>query len=329
MDFERKLGAMGISFYTYDSNQPRIQLGSSNIILISADRVKWDAWKQALMILHQHRPVVRLIIDEAHIPVLSQDFRPSLQHMSDIRCSMPIQLVLLTASGHQELLAAMRAEYAIEDNAIVIHEPSNRPELKFVWQKVKDMAAMMEAIETGIQTSLVQESDRGIIFVPWKALGEDIAKRLNCPFYYGGHNDNPTTYQSWLAGHSGAIVVATSAFGTGNDYANVRLVVHAAAPYEMVHYVQEVSRAGRDGSSALCLLLLLSGPNIRSSHASAHPGTDLGGKEAMSKAVQRPLDQCIRYRITTYNDGPGRGVDCSSHEKNQLCSRCSGIQKAK
>jgi superfamily II DNA helicase RecQ len=324
MDFERKLRAMGIPFCTYDSAEPRIQLGrDANLVLVSADRVRWDGWQQAVAILHQHRPVVRQVIDEAHIPLLSQDFRLALKHMSDIRCSMPIQIVLLTASGHKELLAAMRKSYAIEESAVVVHEPSNRPELRYVWQNVKDTDAMMAMIASAVQQNVRQPEDRAIIFVPWKNLGEEIAHHFMYPFYYGGNRGNRSIYQSWLAGDP-PVVIATSAFGTGNDYANVRLVVHASAPYEMVYYVQEASRAGRDGSAALCLMLLLSGPNIRPSY-SPSADDDLSGRMFISRTVQQPLANCIRHRITEFSDG--KGVYCTSHESNQLCSGCRATQK--
>jgi superfamily II DNA helicase RecQ len=40
-------------------------------------------------------------------------------------------------------------------------------------------------------------------------------------------------------------MICTSAFSAGNDYPAVRLVVHAGTPFEMVGFIQEVSRAGR------------------------------------------------------------------------------------
>jgi superfamily II DNA helicase RecQ len=325
MDFQRKLQAMDVSFYTYDSNESHIHLGSSNLVLVSADHVQWDAWKQAIVTLHQRRPVVQQIIDEAHIPLLSEDFRQSLQHMSDIRCSIPLQLVLLTASGHHELLAAMRTAYTIEENAIVVHEPSNCPELRYVWQTVQNTDLMLQAISSAITTNVQQDQDRGIIFVPWKELGETIASHFGLPFYYGGNSDNASIYKSWLAGDP-RTVVATSAFGTGNDCSHVRLVVHACAPYEMVFYVQEVSRAGRDGSPALCLLLRLSGPNTRTLRTKADGTIDLSGKLVIFEAVQKLGERCIRSRITSYNDG--RGVQCLSDDGNQVCERCRAVQKA-
>jgi hypothetical protein len=327
LDFQRKLREMGVAFVTYDSTQPFIHLGSANIVLVSADRVKWDSWKQAILVLHQRHPVARMVIDEAHIPLLSQDFRHALLHMSEIRTSMPVQIVLLTASAHEKLLAAMLSDYEIEPGAIVIRGPPNRPELRYIWRPVSNLDDIDLTLKQAVQAEVHGKKDRAMIFVPWKDMGERLAQTLNYPFYHGGdeanREKNTAIYNSWLAGDP-PVVIATSAFGTGNDYAHVRLVIHVCAPYEMTYYVQEVSRAGRDGSSALCLLLY-SSADIRSAPTNNDPH-DLGGKQAMNEAMQQPLKECIRYRITSYAD-PEQGVSCGSDPCNQICSCCDLARK--
>ncbi|KAI6107257.1 P-loop containing nucleoside triphosphate hydrolase protein, partial [Pisolithus thermaeus] len=54
-------------------------------------------------------------------------------------------------------------------------------------------------------------------------------------------------YQDWIEGRGSKIMVATSAFSTGNDYPHVRLVLHLDKPFDMLDYIQGQGRAGRDG----------------------------------------------------------------------------------
>jgi len=50
-------------------------------------------------------------------------------------------------------------------------------------------------------------------------------------------------------------MVAMTAFGAGNDYSGVQVVILANTPFDMVSVVQQFSRAGRDGKQASCYII--------------------------------------------------------------------------
>ena len=65
-------------------------------------------------------------------------------------------------------------------------------------------------------------------------------------------------------GDPGAVdlVVATSAFGLGIDYAHIRTVVHSCLPETVDRWYQELGRGGRDGDVCAAFLLTAPGDEI-------------------------------------------------------------------
>ncbi|HEX8603332.1 MAG TPA: helicase-related protein, partial [Pseudoduganella sp.] len=73
------------------------------------------------------------------------------------------------------------------------------------------------------------------------------------------HGKSSDTYRSetvkaWSTGDVD-LVIGTSAFGLGIDYAQVRSVIHACIPESLDRYYQEVGRAGRDNRASVALLV--------------------------------------------------------------------------
>ncbi|KAK9364713.1 P-loop containing nucleoside triphosphate hydrolase protein [Lipomyces kononenkoae] len=62
-------------------------------------------------------------------------------------------------------------------------------------------------------------------------------------------------FEKWIKGDY-ALLFCTSGFGVGMDYDRVSLVVHYEGIWNLVDFVQESGRAGRDNQSARSLVLL-------------------------------------------------------------------------
>lgn len=324
-DYITKLNVMGVAFQSFDSN--RMLTGSANLVLVSADSVMSNGWKQAIVQMNERMRVARQIVDEAHIPTTSHDYRPILEYMSDIRTVLPCQIILLTATGSRALERAMMGHYALGPTTLVLRSVTNRPELCYRWSYPATEEDSVQQLRATLDKALVHSQDRAIIFVPWIELGASLSTELGLPFYHGGRDlsdrDRDQIYDEWTLGQPNT-VIATGAFGTGNDNPHVRCVIHLGTPYELINYIQEVSRAGRDGKKALCLLLASPSTSKRKTpQQSDEP--DLVGREAMGTAVRNPV-QCIRHLVTFFVDG--RGIFCSSFPLNELCSVCESNKNA-
>jgi hypothetical protein len=324
LDYKRKLTKMGIAFDIYESGRPLS--GTKSLVLVSADSVRSDSWKEAIAAVHCRRPVVRQIIDEAHIPLLSQDFRHRLRHMSDIRCNIPSQLILLTASASPRMAESLLTEFCLGPQTVILRAPSNRPELAFTWRRIEE-SKLLGFVGELLVIHLKEPQDRAIIFVQTYADGEAIAAALSLPFYHGGdtltNDDREKIYSYWQDGNP-VTCIATSAFGTGNDYAHVRLVIHAGFSSEMTNYTQEAARAGRDGRPAACYMLQHMDLPNKARIPLGDP--DLQGRRDILAAFSA-AELCIRYSVTAFVDG--KGVYCSSDPSNQLCNRCLMTKKAR
>ena len=89
---------------------------------------------------------------------------------------------------------------------------------------------------------------QAIIYTGTRHDADKLAGLLRCDAYYldsGTLKDKAGVLTRWVQG-AYKVIVATSAFGTGIDYAHVRLVFHVGPPKEAVSFAQEIGRAGRD-----------------------------------------------------------------------------------
>jgi hypothetical protein len=287
---------------------------------VSADVTRQGHWISALTHFHHHYyPVKRLVFDEGHYVLTSSDFRNSLCNVYELR-TLPMQFVIMSGSVPPIAEPAMIEAFGLINSTIVIRTPTRRPELRLILRnRVKDAQDVVQLAMSiyAKEAPSMAPDDRTLIYVPYVAEGNKLAKLLSCDVYKSELDDDvkDAIYYRWFRGEQ-TIMICTSAFSAGNDYPSVRLVIHAGSPLEMVGFIQEVSRAGRDGKPAKCIII------IPCNRKAPNKANDALGHKGICEVWAMLFDslECLRYCITLFNDG--HGVRCGDDELNQICSRC-------
>ncbi|KAI6139187.1 hypothetical protein BKA82DRAFT_4365200 [Pisolithus tinctorius] len=319
LDYQRRLEEFRVPYQVYGTDKPLSS--STNLILVTADKALTPQWRSALAMLNQSKKVARLIFDEAHIPLMSKDYRMAFQSIHQLR-SIPMQLVLLSATLPSWCMEEVKTTFQLVQQTEVIRQSTDRPELGYHLERVPvhSMARRVaEVLEE--EGSLWEERDRALVFVTSIAAGQHLSHMTAYPFYNGdkgtSDKDRRWMYQQWIKGFS-KVLIATTAFSAGNDYPHVRTVIHMDRPFDMVDYIQGQGRAGRDGQAANCYTII--------PPTSTLPNIQTMGLEGEARwAIYELLycygpRRCLRFGMTLFNDS--KGVGCWMEDGKEKCSVC-------
>lgn len=178
-DWERKLKAMGVPFQVYSPSNKSLKK-NVNLILTSADKVKFGTWRKQLAELNESLPVSRLVFDEAHLTLLAEDFRASMRAVQELRQFPDMQLVLLSGTVPPSSVAALKKTFGLMDDAVEVRESSNRPELEYILE-----APASSSILEGKTIQIVERErrewspkDRGLVFVTYMEDGQCLADKV-------------------------------------------------------------------------------------------------------------------------------------------------------
>ncbi|PKG24151.1 RecQ family ATP-dependent DNA helicase [Niallia nealsonii] len=207
--------------------------------------------------------IVLFVVDEAHcISQWGYDFRPEYKNLGKVRKELKSPLTLaLTATATSEIREDIKKSLFLEEVTEIIY-PVNRPNIAFSVEKFSATAEKLERLYTLVE----QLQGPGIIYFSSKKIAEQTASYIRSKSnkkisgYHGGmtQEDRILIQQQFLHGHL-EVICATSAFGMGVNKENIRYVIHYHMPTQMESFLQEIGRAGRDGSDSISILLYANG----------------------------------------------------------------------
>ncbi len=239
-------------------------------------------------------------IDEAHcISQWGHNFRPDYLKLAELARDLSAQRVLaLTATATPEVLSDIRDAFGIQAEDAI--------RTKFHRQNLR-LRSTIATPQTQYSTLAARLRDRPrgptLVYVTLQRTAEQVAERLTADgltatAYHAGMEaeQRASIQQDFIASEDG-IVVATIAFGMGIDKSNIRYVYHYNPPKSLESYAQEIGRAGRDGTDAICELLIM--PEDRTVLENFSYG-DTPSRQAVGRLIDLLAGQPDTFHVSHY-----------------------------
>lgn len=261
---------------TDDTTRERLKQSIQNgqqPLLVTSPESMTRALRQTLLNTASIGRLQGFVIDEAHLVTQwGRDFRPEFRMLADLRRDL---IAKAADTGHRPvtlLLSATLGAAEMKDLADLFDQPGPtspvianalRPEQDIWIARASDGSER----DNWVEETLAHCPRPAVLYVTQPKIAREWAARLQASGYARlavvAGDSSPAERTAVLdgirarTGTVGAVdlVVATSAFGLGIDYAHIRSVIHACLPETVDRWYQELGRSGRDGEVSSEFLL--------------------------------------------------------------------------
>lgn len=241
----------------WQSVQEKLLTGQVDVLLISPERLANQSFREDILLPLATR-MGFFVVDEAHcISDWGHDFRPDYRRIVRILQALPttISVLATTATANDRVVNDICDQ--LGSSLKIVRGTLTRQSLRL--QNIS--LPSQEARLAWLAEHLPSLPGSGIIYTLTIRDSEQVTEWLKTQNIdaetYSGQlpNEQRETLEQRLLNNEIKALVATSALGMGFDKPDLGFVIHYQRPGSVVHYYQQVGRAGRAVAEAYGILL--------------------------------------------------------------------------